>query len=75
MNKIVILDLQIIYIFFDPKFMNNNILYFYSEINVMLKNKLDIEDDIYHEKDIFLEKRKNGENDTLACKIIQTPQL
>ena len=50
---------------------NNNILYFYPEINAMLKNKIDIEDAIYHEKDIFLEKSKNGENDTLACKIIQ----
>ena len=37
---------------------NNNILYFYPEINAMLKNKIDIEDDIYQEKDIFWKKVK-----------------
>ena len=41
----------------------------------MLKNNLDIEENIIknicYEEDIFLEKRKIGENDTLLCKIIQ----
>ena len=37
---------------------NNNILYFYPEINAMLKNKIDIEDAIYQEKDIFWKKVK-----------------
>ena len=40
MNKIVVLDLHIINFFSDPKYIiNNNILYFYSEINPMLKKK------------------------------------
>ena len=75
-EKIVILDNQIINTFFDIKFVNNNYIpYFYPEINSMLKNNLDIEENIIknicYEEDIFLEKRKNGENDTLLCKIIQ----
>lgn len=75
-EKIVILDNQILDLFFNPKFISNNYIpYFYPEINEMLKNNLDIKDEviksIYYEKDAFLEKRQAGENDTLLCKIIQ----
>ena len=79
-NEILNVEIQIIHFFFKEEFIKSNyMLFFHPEIKQFLQNNLNFENEqiIQYDSnnDLFLNKRKIGENDNLICQIIRNDKI